>query len=147
MEFDLFAIVQQLWAAIVAGLGGDVANLLGVAGLVFIGFFVMLLVTAIRRTEFFKQNEFMWNMIDDHVADLIFMVALGNVDLAPYEQRAQERAAEGLSEIDPRMLYLLDQIDGWVKARFGVVIDLEVLHARAERILDLIKNDPSNSVQ
>jgi hypothetical protein len=147
MNFDLFALIQQLWAGLVAGLGGDVANVLGVAVLVFLGFIATMLVTAIRRTEFFKQNEYMWALIDDHIADLIFMVALGKVDLEPYEERARERQEAGLSEIDPRMLYLLDQIEGWIKARFYITIDLEMLHARAERILDLVKNDPDNSVE
>jgi hypothetical protein len=147
MNFDLFALIQQLWAGLVMGLGGDVANVLAIAVLVFLGFIATMLVTAIRRTEFFKQNEFMWAMIDDHIADLIFMVALGKVELEPYVERAQERQEAGLSEIDPRMLYLLDQIEGWIKARFHIEIDLEMLHARAERILDLVKNDPDNSVE
>jgi hypothetical protein len=147
MNFDLFAVLQQLWAGLVVGLGGDVANVLAIGVLVFLGFIATLLVTSIRRTEFFKQNEYMWDMIDNHIADLIFMVALGKVELEPYEERARERQEEGLSEIDPRMLYLLDQIEGWIKARFRIEIDLEMLHARAERILDLVKNDPDNSVE
>lgn len=146
MEFDLGALLQQMWSGLVMALGGDVAEVVVVAILVFLGVIGAAMVLAIRRTEFFKQKQFMWETIDDHIADVVFIVALGDVDFTKYEERAQEREELGLSPIDPRMLYLMEQIEGWVKAEFNVAIDMEMLHARAERILDLIRNDPKNSV-
>lgn len=143
---DLIAILQAFWASLVASLGGEALSLLFV-----VGFAVALLalwtgVSAFRQTELYKQHAALWGLIDDKIADLIWLIEFGDVDLKAYELRAEQREAAGETYIDPRMLYLIDRAQAYVKERFGIDVDLEDLLARAEHIFDEVKHDETNGV-
>lgn len=139
-------ILSALWEQLAHSLGSEVMAILVVAGMVTVIVGVWLLVGALRKSEFFKQHQAMWELVDDRIADLIWLIEFGDVDLADYQRRAEEREAEGLSTIDPRMLYLLDKAGEWVETRLGVKLDMEELLARAEHIFDEVKKSDTNSV-
>ncbi len=143
---DIVQTLVNLFHGLSANLGGDAATILIVTILAVLLTGFWLAVSAFRQTEFYKQHQAMWELIDGRIADLIWLVEFGDVNLDEYNVRADEREAAGLSYVDPRMLYLLDQAQAWVKATFGVTVDIEVLLARAEHIFDEVKHSDTNGV-
>ncbi len=143
---DFIELIGRLWASLSGQLGGDGLTLLIVAILAIVLTIGWRIHSAIVQTEFYKKNKALWELVDDKVADTIFLIAVGDVDLTVFEQRVVERANLGLSYVDPRMLYLIDKVQQQVKDRFGVSLNFEELLGRAERIYDEVKNDPTTSV-
>ena len=60
------------------------------------------------------------------------------IDLTTYELNVEQRAQEGLSYIDPRMLYVIDQGERWM-AHQGYTIDADELLVRAEGLFNQLK--------
>lgn len=143
---DVGQLLQTLWAQLAGNLGGDLMAVLIVTAFVVALTAIWLVVGAIRRTEFFKQYQSVWELVDDRIADLVWLIEVGDVDLTEYERKAEQREQEGLSHVDPRMLYLLDKAEEWVNATLNIELDFDVLLARAEHIFDEIKNAEGNSV-
>lgn len=143
---DIVQVLRDLFAGLSANLGSDAAAILvtTILAVLMTGFW--LAVQAFRKTEFYKQHRAMWELIDNRIADLIWLVEFGDVNLDEYAVRVDAREAAGLSYVDPRMLYLLDQAQAYIKTTFGVTIDIEVLLARAEHIFDEVKHSPDNGV-
>lgn len=143
---DLVQLLLNLWHALANSLGSDAMAVFVTAAFVVALTAVWQVAQAFRQSEFYKQHEALWNLIDGRIADLIWLIEKGDVDLTQYEDRAKQREEEGLSYVDPRMLYLLDQAEAWVKEKFSVEVDFEELLARAEHIFDEVKNASGNSV-
>lgn len=143
---DLFAGLVQLWHGLSSSVGGDAIAILVVSLVSVILWAVWRVQAAFVETEFWKQNEARWKLVDSKVIDVIFQISIGNVDLTEYEAKAALRKEQGLPEVDPRMLYLIDRVGTRVKEETGLDIDFLDLWARAERILDEVKNAPTNSV-
>src|SRR5690606_39047416 len=128
---DILQVFSALWQGLAGSLGSDAMAVLVVAAFATAITSVWLVVNAFRKTEFYKQHQTLWALVDDRIADLIWLIEVGDVDLTEYNKRADEREAKGESFIDPRMLYLLDQAQAWVQAKLGVELDFEELLARA----------------
>lgn len=143
---DILVIFGQLWTSLSQSLGGEALALAFVVGFAFVLTALALGLQAFRKTEFYKQHQALWDLVDGRIADLIWLVNVGEVDLAPYDKRVEEREAAGLDYVDPRMLYLLDKAQEWVKTKFGVELDFEELLARAEHILDEVQVSEDNTV-
>lgn len=143
---DLGAILTALWISLSSSLGGEALALAFIVGFVIFGLVAFYVTRAITKTKFYERWGDLWLLVDDQIADLIFLIEFGDVNLDEYTRRAQERLDNGESWIDPRMLYVLDRVQQLVKEQLHVELDLEQLLARAERLLDEIKNNPSNGV-
>lgn len=143
---DILAILVSLWTSLSHSLGGDALALAFTVGLSVALVSVWLALSAFRKTEFYKQHQALWDLVDGRIADLVWLIEVGDVDLSEYKKKADEREAAGLEFVDPRMLYLLDKAQSWVKEKFGVELDFEELLARAEHIFDEVKNSDGNSV-
>jgi hypothetical protein len=143
---DLLQVLQAFWQSLVSSLGGEALSVLFVAGFTAAMVMLWLGVSAFRKTEFYKQHAALWNLIDDKIADLIWLIEFGDVDLTDYEHNADVREQEGKTYIDPRMLYLLDKAEKYIQEQYNVTVNLEDLLGRAEHIFDEIKNDDSNGV-
>lgn len=143
---DILQFLVSLWTSLANSLGGDALALAFTVGLTVALVSVWLALGAFRKTEFYKQHQALWDLVDGRVADLVWLIEVGDVDLTEYEKKADEREAAGLEFVDPRMLYLLDKAQAWVKEKFNVELDFEELLARAEHIFDEVKNSDGNSV-
>ena len=143
---DLIAILVSLWTSLSHSLGGDALALAFTAGFAAVMVALWLGLAAFRKTEFYKQHQAVWDLVDGRIADLVWLVEVGDVDLTEYEKKADERAAAGMEFVDPRMLYLLDKVQVWVKEKLGVDLDFDEVLARAEHIFDEVKNSDGNSV-
>ncbi len=143
---DLMAILVSLWHSLAGALGGDGLAILFTAGFAAALVSIWLVVSAFRKTEFYKQHELLWNLVDNRIADLIWLIEVGDVDLTEYNKKADEREAAGKPHVDPRMLYLLDRAQAWVEEKLGVKLDFEELLGRAEHIFDEVKASDSNSI-
>lgn len=94
----------------------------------------------IGKRNFTDREIMLMAMLEDFILSTVVKVINQDVDLAPYEEKADARAKEGLTYLDPRMLFVLDQADDWVSKRSGFNVDFEELAARAERIYQEYKN-------
>lgn len=142
---NVLEVLAAFWASLVASLGGEALSLLFIVG--FTAAFVALFLglNAFRKTEFYKQHKEVLDLVDGRITDLIFLVEFGDVDLTEYEAKAAERELAGMEHIDPRMLYLLDKVEVWVKEKLHFEIDTDELLARAEHIFDeVVKSDTNN---
>ncbi len=143
---ELIAFLVALWHSLSASLGGDALALLVVFAFVAVMAALYLGLSAFRKTEFYKQHKTVLDLVDGRITDLIFLLEFGEVDLTEYELKADERAEADLPYIDPRMLYLLDQAQKWVKDKLGVELDVDELLARAEHIFNEVANSDTNTV-
>lgn len=143
---EVLNFIIAMWHSLALTLGGDAMALLITVSFVAVLTALYLGVSAFRKTEFYKQHKTVLELVDGRITDLIFLLEFGDVDLTEYEKRADERAANGLEAVDPRMLYLLDKVQEWVKVKLGVELDVEELLARAEHIFNEVANSQTNSV-
>ena len=104
-----------------------------------LSFLVSFVLSAFRKTEVFRQYEAYFRLIDDVLYGAILAAQGTAVDLAPFEQRVEERHAEGLVYIDPRMLYVLERAEGWAGTHGFGNIDFEETLTRAEGLYQTIK--------
>lgn len=143
---EVLAFLIALWHSLTGSLGGDAMALLVTVAFVAVMAALYLGVAAFRKTEFYKQHKTVLDLVDGRITDLIFLLEFGDVDLTAYDDKADERQKAGLEYVDPRMLYLLDQVQAWVKDRLGVTLDTDELLARAEHIFNEVANSDSNTV-
>lgn len=143
---DIWAALLALWHSLAVSLGGDAVALLVTVGFAVALFAVWQVQAAFVKTEFYKQHKVLWELVDDKIASLIFLIENGDVDLTEFEQRAKEREEAGLSYVDPRMLFLIDKVQDAVNSALGVNLNFEDLLARGEHIFDEIKHADSNSI-
>ncbi len=143
---DLWQTVLALWASLSNAVGGDALALMLVVVFVFGLFLAGLVGKALLGSEFYRKNKALWELVDDRLVDMIFLVEFGDVDLAPWQEAADARVTAGLSYVDPRMLYVIDHVQTVFNDRFNVNLDFLDLLARAEHIYDEVRNDPANSV-
>lgn len=138
--------IVSVWHNLANSLGGEALSIIFMVGFVAALTALYFGVSAFRKTEFYKQNKTILELVDGRITDLIFLLEFGDVDLTEYKQREAQREMDGLEFIDARMLYLLDRVGAWVKDRLGVELDMEELLARAEHIFNEVANSESNSV-
>lgn len=118
---------------------GNVASLV-VLGLLLVGMLaVSYALVQVGRHEWFKRLAVAWDMIDDHIASIVVSIAYGQVDLSAQEKEAERLEAEENYHIDPRMLYIVQQIQLAAKQRYGLTLDLVEIHQRAESIFQHLK--------
>lgn len=143
---DLVQEVLRLWQSLSNAVGGDALAILLLTVVVF-GLFVGTLVSrAILASEAYKKNKTVLDLLAQSIADFVFLAEFGNVDLAPWQAKADEREAAGEVYVDPRMLFVLDNVQRQFNEKYGLEFDFLDLLAKAERIYDEVRNDPSNSV-
>ena len=124
------------WALAVGGL----PNLIGIVVV-----FILLAVGsfAISRFGLHEQAARLvkaWQVIDEAVLDLVvFMAYNDTVDLAAAEVESARLAEVEKYIIDPRMLYVVQEIQRLAKDRLGLTLDLVLVHRRAERIFQQVK--------
>lgn len=143
---DLWALVLSVFHSLSNAVGGDAVALIVTVGFVFALVVLWRVHAAIVATEFYKKYKEVWDLVDDKLADLIFLVEFGDVDLEPWREKAKQRELAGEPYVDPRMLFVVDKVQADVSSRYGIDIDFLSLYARATHIFDEVKNDPSNGV-
>lgn len=143
---DIVQFFLALWASLVKSVGGEALAILILVGFVVALGTVFLALAAFRKTEFYKQHKAVWELIDNQITDTIFLLEFGNVDLKEWELKAEKRIEAGESDIDPRMLYLLDRVQSSVKNRYGIDLDFTELYARAEHIFNEAASSLDNGI-
>ncbi len=133
---QLFVILREQFQLTVFEL---VVSILGVI----VVFLVAQAVAAFKRSELYVQNERSVKLLEGFLLDNIVNIEArgADIDLTTYNQRADERAEQGLEYIDPRMLYLLDKADNYVSRISGFYISFDELLAKSERILQNYKDN------
>lgn len=139
-------LIARLWASLVASLGGEALALVFVAVTV-VGMFVLWRIQqAVVRTEWYKKNQLKVDLLDDVIVNFIFLASFGNVDLAPWQEKADKRVDEGLTYVDPRMLYVIDQAETYANSKFHLNLEFDDLLARAERIFQEYKHSQETPI-
>lgn len=140
-------LLGHLWASLVASLGGEATALVFVALLVFGMWVLWRIQQAVVRSEFYKKNQLKIDLLDDVIVNFIFLAAFGNVDLTPWQVKADKRVEDGLEYIDPRMLYVVDKAEEFANSKFHLNLEFDDLLARAERIFQEYKHSEETPIE
>lgn len=121
-----------------------------VVALFFVGFLlVALLLNALRRSEWFRQNEAVAIALAQKALELLIHTEYGDEFSTVshvYEDKALKRSADGLFYVDPRMLFVIDKLELWANTRFGVALEFDDLLQIAETKYQEVKLDPLNDI-
>lgn len=129
-------VLLEGWAVTVGG----VPNLIGIIVLL-----VLLAVGSFAITRFGLHEQVAklvkaWAIVDDAILDLVVFLSYNDsVDLAAADVESKRLAEEDKYIIDPRMLYIVQEIQRLAKDRLGVTLDFVLVHRRAERIFQNVK--------
>jgi len=98
----------------------------------------MFLLNAWRRSSYAEQYAGTLDLLTDILWAAMAAAEGDTMDLTPYLEEVERRAAEGLPYIDHRMLYVMDMGERWLASQ-GYTIDAEELLTRAQGLFNLIK--------
>lgn len=136
----------QMLADLVKLFGGDVGSLIVVIVLVVVGFAATRALTAFRNSDLYKANKDKLDLLAEYAANWIFLAEFGTVDLTEWEAKAAERVAQGLPYVDPRMLFVIDQLGKQANEKLGLNLNLLELLAIAERKYQELLNDEMSPI-
>src|SRR5258706_4494688 len=114
---------------LVALFKGDVASLILVVVLVVVAIAASMALLAFRKSDLYKANNDKLDMLGEFAANWIFLAEFGNVDLTEYKAKEVERVAEGLPDVDARMLFVVDKLGEQANAHLGLHLDALTLLA------------------
>lgn len=143
---EIFMDLAKMLSDLVALFGGDVSSLIVTVVLVVVGVAASAALLAFRNSDLYKANKDKLDLLGEYAANWIFLAEFGDVDLTDYEMKADARVAAGLPKVDPRMLYVIDQLGKQANEKLGLHLNLLELLAIAERKYQELKNDETSPV-
>ena len=129
-------VLFEGWAVAVGG----VPNLIGIVVVLIALAVGSYAISRFGLREQVERVAKIWQLLDNAIYDVVVFLAYNDTaDLAAAEVEAKRLAEEENYVIDPRMLYVVQEIQRLAKDKYGLTLDFVEIHRRAERIFQTVK--------
>ena len=138
--------LSKLLSDLVTLFNGDIASLVVTILIVVVGVVAAFALAAFRNSELYRTNADKLDLLAEYAANWIFLAQFGEIDLTEWEAKSVARVDEGLPYVDPRMLFVIDQLGKQANEKLGLHLNALELLAIAERKYQELKADETSPV-